>query len=744
MKILLVLRGIPGCGKSTWVKDMGFSQYTLSTDDIRLLFAGPELGVDGNYHTSARFDKQVWNFLYEKIEFRMKNGEFIVVDATHTLESYLKDYKKMCKTYNYRMIVVDFSKVDLDTCKIRNRQREDYKVVPEAALDKMYARLQNPLQGSYEIYPFEEVTEAFLDSLLYKVDGDKYKKVVIFGDIHSCYDPLKEYFDNNPIVNDNLYVFVGDYFDRGHQSREVLQFCLDNCEKNNFIFLTGNHELWLKNYVKDGMEGRMTPAFKESLDQMGDLTDKLSIFAKRLKICVNIEMHTVSKLAIDNTVFTNKVVFVVTHGGVSNRVRYNTSTMQCIKGVGDYEEEQEVIESFNTHVNTLGSSIEYYNVHGHRNIDNRDIVDHDNHNINLEGKVEFGGNLRILELYKQDLTQELIFNPIEIRNNYYDGKMINYHNERFVKDLDINDLVRKKELGDDVVSYNFDREAFYSKKWNKLTTTARGLFVDTFSKDVVARSYNKFFNLEEHGSTEWRNLEANLKFPVKAYLKENGFLGIVSVRNDKLFIASKSTNQGPFKEILEKIIYATVDTDALKTYLKENNCSAIFECIDPINDPHIIEYADAHVVLLDIVENNFDSKFKSYDEVKLLADKIKCNCKKLYMTIDNFEALKLFIETFDKTKEDEIEGFVFVDQSGFMFKYKTPFYRFWKQMRSIKEKIDTGKYDILNHESIETETDRIIMFMKHLYLDLGSEEFSKLNIIQIRNLFMKVNEIENM
>lgn len=263
MRILLVMRGIPGAGKSTWIKEHDLEAYTLSPDNIRLLYSAPELGLDGEYHISSKCDKHVWNFLRERLEARMKVGDTTVVDATHTKESYLKDYKKLCKEYNYRMIVVDFSSIDLDTIKSRNYRRESYKQVSEDVIDRMYQQINNPLQGNYEIYKYDEFPN--LDNFVYKIDGNKYNKVVIFGDIHNCYDPVKEYFDKNPESDKNLYIFVGDYFDRGIQGKEVLQFCLDHCEKENFIFLTGNHEKWIKNWLEDGDSANITPDFRDSL-----------------------------------------------------------------------------------------------------------------------------------------------------------------------------------------------------------------------------------------------------------------------------------------------------------------------------------------------------------------------------------------------------------------------------------------------------------------------------------------------
>lgn len=54
-------------------------------------------------------------------------------------------------------------------------------------------------------------------------------------------------------------------------------------------------------------------------------------------------------------------------------------------------------------------------------------------------------------------------------------------------------------------------------------------FWDTSEKyKVVARAYEKFFSVNEREETKFDTLQRTLKFPVAAYVKENGFLGIVS------------------------------------------------------------------------------------------------------------------------------------------------------------------------------------------------------------------------
>ena len=49
MRVLLLLRGSPGCGKSTWIEKNGLKNYTLSADDIRMMYSSPRLTLEGTY-----------------------------------------------------------------------------------------------------------------------------------------------------------------------------------------------------------------------------------------------------------------------------------------------------------------------------------------------------------------------------------------------------------------------------------------------------------------------------------------------------------------------------------------------------------------------------------------------------------------------------------------------------------------------------------------------------------------------
>lgn len=303
-----------------------------------------------------------------------------------------------------------------------------------------------------------------------------------------------------------------------------------------------------------------------------------------------------------------------------------------------------------------------------------------------------------------------------------------------LKELEQSELIRKKELEDGIVSYNFTRDAFFKSKWNDLTITARGLFVDSETDKVIARSYNKFFNIEERPETEWRNLQQKLQFPVQVYLKENGFLGIVSYnpKTDDLFIASKSTNQGDyagyFKELLLKELGDNVDK--FKEFLKKMDSSAIFEVIDIVNDPHIIKYPESGVLLLDVVKNDFSNTFMDYDALELFAKEFNFETKVLFKTCKNFESLKKFIDYYDDSMYGvPIEGFVVKDSKGFMFKYKTPYYKFWKEVRKYKDWVIKGK-EITN---VSDKMKDVIEFMK----TFDVEDLQTMSVIDVREKYYK-------
>lgn len=63
--------------------------------------------------------------------------------------------------------------------------------------------------------------------------------------------------------------------------------------------------------------------------------------------------------------------------------------------------------------------------------------------------------------------------------------------------------------------------------------------------------------------------------------------------------------------IYEKVTPENIEN--MKRFAKDNNVTFVFECVDMKHDPHIIEYPESNLYLLDIVYNQINYAKYDYD-----------------------------------------------------------------------------------------------------------------------------------
>nr|HID59061.1 serine/threonine protein phosphatase [Desulfobacterales bacterium] len=76
-------------------------------------------------------------------------------------------------------------------------------------------------------------------------------RIFAIGDIHGCFDKLVALMELIDIdFKCDTLLFLGDYIDRGRDSKRVVEFMISLREKNpNTIFLKGNHEGMFLDYL---------------------------------------------------------------------------------------------------------------------------------------------------------------------------------------------------------------------------------------------------------------------------------------------------------------------------------------------------------------------------------------------------------------------------------------------------------------------------------------------------------------
>lgn len=679
MRILLLLRGAPGCGKTTWIEENGLKHYTLSSDDIRIMYQSPVMGTDGQTKISQANDDAVWKTLFRILRGRMQRGDFTVIDATNARTSELNRYKELCAEYRYRVYCVDFTAVPIEEVKRRNAGREDFRKVPERVIDTMYARFatQKVPSGIKVIRP-DELETVWLS----KRDFSHYKAIHHIGDIHGCNMALQEYLAaEGGIKEDELYIFVGDYIDRGCENAEVIKFLLSIMDRKNVLLLEGNHEknLWLWASEQETADREFELVTKPALEEAGIDRKAVRNLYRRFAQCAYYDYD-------GNT-------YLVTHAGLS-AIPDNLSFVaaeQMIMGVGKYEDVEDVAEAFRK-----STPENCFQIYGHRNLKQVPLTA-EGRVFNLEGQIEYGGFLRCLTIGHDGIR------PTQIRNRIFRTVKEREEQNRFaessIADLLIsmrhNKYIMEKKYGN-LSSFNFTDEAFYDKAWDSQTVRARGLYLDTVKGKVAARAYDKFFNIGEREETRMDRLQRRLRFPVTAYVKENGYLGIVSYdeKEDDLLVACKFTLDSLFVERLKEMLAAKVSKthlDEMKDYIKENDVSFIFECVDMEHDPHVIEYPESRLVLLDIVKNSMETAGYEYGQMCAVAERFGLAHKEKACELPDWQT---FFDWYHEIRREDyeyrgqkIEGFVIEDSNGYMVKVKLYYYQFWKQMRAVAKEV---------------------------------------------------------
>tara|TARA_R110002124_G_scaffold17532_3_gene73252 strand:+ start:108604 stop:109335 length:732 start_codon:yes stop_codon:yes gene_type:complete len=82
-------------------------------------------------------------------------------------------------------------------------------------------------------------------------------RTLVVGDIHGGFRGLTQVLNKIDISSNDQFVFLGDYVDGWSESSEAISFLLNFSEKHQCIFLRGNHDELLCDYLKGENENPM-------------------------------------------------------------------------------------------------------------------------------------------------------------------------------------------------------------------------------------------------------------------------------------------------------------------------------------------------------------------------------------------------------------------------------------------------------------------------------------------------------
>ena len=148
MRTMIILSAIPGSGKSTWARRYQAENpntHIISSDELRKTLYGR---VNNFEH-----EKDLWAHFLQSLNSFEGDDVTVIADATNLTNAYRRYYLEQTPSYE-RHILVCFN-IPFDICRFQNRQRENERVVPEDAMDKLIAEWETPNQETIDL--FDEV-----------------------------------------------------------------------------------------------------------------------------------------------------------------------------------------------------------------------------------------------------------------------------------------------------------------------------------------------------------------------------------------------------------------------------------------------------------------------------------------------------------------------------------------------------------------------------------------------------------
>jgi RNA ligase len=198
--------------------------------------------------------------------------------------------------------------------------------------------------------------------------------------------------------------------------------------------------------------------------------------------------------------------------------------------------------------------------------------------------------------------------------------------------------------------YNYTRKTQYEKLWDNITKSCRGLILDN-QGNVIAKSFDKFFNLEELSPTEIPNEE------FEVYEKLDGSLGILFWYQGKWIIASKGSFTSDQSIKAKQILDEKYNVEPIpKGY------TTLVEIIYPQNRI-VCNYGSGESLVVLSMISNTNGKELEHDSLLLINKETGLPVIKKYDGIQDYKGLK-------STISKEREGYVIKFRSGLRMKVK--------------------------------------------------------------------------
>lgn len=283
---LVVLIGATSSGKSTFAHRHFKPTEILSSDFCRAILADDEN------------DQSITNEAFELLHYiaakRIKSGRLTVIDATNVQRESRQPLVRLARDFHVLPVAIVVNPPE--KILIERHQERDDRNFGLHVIRQQLQNLRRSVRGLqkegfrhiFTLNSIEEIEAAeIIRQPLWNNRKSEHGPFDIIGDIHGCFDELKEllekldykitrkedgFFDvQNPAGR--RAVFVGDLVDRGPNSPDVLRLVMSMVREEKALCVPGNHEAKLFKYLS-GRNVTISHGLAETIAQLETETEE--------------------------------------------------------------------------------------------------------------------------------------------------------------------------------------------------------------------------------------------------------------------------------------------------------------------------------------------------------------------------------------------------------------------------------------------------------------------------------------
>lgn len=250
--------------------------------------------------------------------------------------------------------------------------------------------------------------------------------------------------------------------------------------------------------------------------------------------------------------------------------------------------------------------------------------------------------------------------------------------------------------------YTYSKQCTMDYAWNEITCKCRGLIVDTSTWEVIARPFEKFFNLGETAFPEYHRENLPEFAPVITDKLDGNLITLYPWRGT-WYAASKGSFHSDHADWANTWLSKSDSEYTIKQWFWPEGYTPVFEMIAEELEHHVVHYGKeaSGLYLLALVHIATGAELNSYSK-KVWADR---------NDVIDVPVLDISVEKALVENEKNAEGYVLTWSRGFFkppFKVKVKFVEFLRLQKLVPNIGPKEILDYMRHPHLQCYLDEVL------------------------------------